>query len=659
MTSAAQNFAPPFKRVNMKKFNLSRNFYVTAFAAMLLLALLFFASAFGSFKTASASDQSSEYYYGFYYENFAVSYDISSDRKLSVREELTVHFTRRSSTGFIRDIPSNGGELIRNVSVIEKSGSTEISVPYSVENYQDDYNNSYISVDIGDGSNKTGKSFTYILTYDYCLTKAQEGANNLAINVIGPQDRRVERFSAELILPDGFLSGTFSRGQVGSSDKTPLQATTENGKKVIKIAPLELEHFEGVTVNLTFDDGALSTYFDFTPYIFVIAAAVAFLCMVAVKLLCFNKRNLTPVVNFEAPEKMNPLMMGKLIDNAVDTEDITSMIFYWADNGYLKINVENEDNPLLIRIVQELPEGTPAYEKRLFSDLFAGNDTVTPGSVPAKYYNTVQAATSVVNARAKNLYEKPSIGASYAFTAIFALILALAPTLIGLFQINSSYFSFIPFAIAILPFPFVHIFGTSIAYNKLKTSKLAKQQRWIKIGIIAGISLFATFLYALTVPSAVMGVMPRILLVLETCAAAAFAPMLIQRTEKYNAQLNEITGFKNFIELAEKDRLEKMIESDPQFYYHVLPYAQVLGVSDKWEEKFESIALPPPAYITYSGTYTLLEFHMMNRMLRNSVSSFSARMSPPASSSAGGSGRGGFGGFHVGGGHGGGGSRGR
>ncbi|MDE6585425.1 MAG: DUF2207 domain-containing protein, partial [Clostridia bacterium] len=420
-----------------------------------------------------------------------------------------------------------------------------------------------------------------------------------------------------------------------------------------------LAHDEGVTVDLTFKNGSLSTYTDFTPYVFVIAAAVLLLIMVAVKFLCFNKRSLAPVVNFEAPDKMNPLIMGKLIDNTVDTEDITSMIFYWADKGYIKINLENENRPVLIRIVQELPEGTPSYEKHLFNDLFAGRDMVDPNDVPKNYYSTVQSVIGVINGRAKGLYEKMSVTASILFTMLCALILGLTPLIISLTQIHYTFFNVLPLALGLIPFPVIYWFGRSIAYNKLKTSKQAKSQRMINVVIIAGVALFDMFFYTLLVSSAVIGTLPKILLVILTCLTAAVSPMLIQRTESYNAQLNEIVGFKNFIELAEKDRLEKMLETDPQFYYHVLPYAQVLGVSDKWEEKFASITMPPPSYVTYSGTYSLLEFHMLNKMFRNSATSFASHMSPPRNTSSGGSGRGGFGGGHVGGGHGGGGSRGR
>jgi len=116
-------------------------------------------------------------------------------------------------------------------------------------------------------------------------------------------------------------------------------------------------------------------------------------------------------------------------------------------------------------------------------------------------------------------------------------------------------------------------------------------------------------------------------------------------------------GFKNFIELAEKDRLETMLEEDPQFYYHVLPFAQVLGVSDKWEEKFKEITVQPPQWATCSTTDTLLNFYVMNRIMHVSFASMTANMSSrPSSSGSSGGGHGSFGGF-SGGGHGGGGGR--
>ena len=103
-----------------------------------------------------------------------------------------------------------------------------------------------------------------------------------------------------------------------------------------------------------------------------------------------------------------------------------------------------------------------------------------------------------------------------------------------------------------------------------------------------------------------------------------------------------------FLETAEKERLETLVFDNPKYYYDILPYAYVLGVSDVFTEKFEGIALEPPEW--YRGTSAfdrVLMFSFMNSTLRSCQQ---AMTSAPQTSSSGG---GGFSGGGSGGGGGG------
>lgn len=51
------------------------------------------------------------------------------------------------------------------------------------------------------------------------------------------------------------------------------------------------------------------------------------------------------------------------------------------------------------------------------------------------------------------------------------------------------------------------------------------------------------------------------------------------RTEESHKNLEKITGFKKFLETAEKDRLEMLVHDNPKYFYNILPFAYVLGVS--------------------------------------------------------------------------------
>lgn len=181
---------------------------------------------------------------------------------------------------------------------------------------------------------------------------------------------------------------------------------------------------------------------------------------------------------------------------------------------------------------------------------------------------------------------------------------------------------------------------------------------WVAVAVFCCIVTAAYLL----IPSAIIGIWAKLLLALACMGIAATSSLIVSRTDKYTQQLGEILGFKEFIKLAEKDQLEKMLEDNPQFYYNVLPYAQVLGISDIWTEKFNGITIEPPQWMTGNVIGDVFVLHTFNTMINRSMQGMSSQMtSRPASSGMNGRGGGFGGGFggHSGGGFGGGGGRGR
>ena len=120
-----------------------------------------------------------------------------------------------------------------------------------------------------------------------------------------------------------------------------------------------------------------------------------------------------------------------------------------------------------------------------------------------------------------------------------------------------------------------------------------------------------------------------------------------KRNSYGNEMLGKIKGFKNFLETAEKHRLEAMVIKEPTYFYDILPYAYVLGVSDKWIEKFESIAFQAPTWYEGSSSFNM---HTFGTFINSTMSSAYSSMSSSPSSSSGGSGGGSSGGGSGGGG---------
>lgn len=624
---------------------------VLAVVFLILATLLAtFCGIFANSLTANANSSSGAY--TFYLEGYDVVYDVSDNMSIAVTEDITVHYTGYSSTGILRDIPVNNGAQVRNVHVMKYEDNNLVAVPYATQ--IEDSN--FLTVDIGDTKNKTGKSEKYHLTYEYRITNSSVNSGKVAVNPIGTGwECEINNATATLILPDGFKSATLYYGKVGSTTTHDFtQTINADGRVQLSTSLPDLQKFSGATFDLTFEEGAISAYFDVTPYYSLIALAVLLVVAIIVKLLVFNGDSLTPIVNFEAPDKLNPLMMGKYIDNIINNGDITSMIFYWASKGYLKINFDDENDPTFIRIVKALPPDTPSYEQHLFYGMFGKNDTVKPSQLKNKFYVTVNAVKSEVNAAAGKLYKSSSLGISILFAVLASFVLGITPMLIAVCGFSYIYiFGFV----SLIPSLILYAVAESAVYNRLK------HKTKTKLGLYGALLLItAAFaaLYCFIIPQQIMSWVVSLLLFVGCSLIVMLATTMVSRTKEYVEKLNMIVGFKNFIQLAEKDKLEAMLEDDPQFYYNILPYAQVLGVSDIWEDKFQEITVQPPEWATSSLAERVLTFHIINSMIKSSMVSATANMvSRPSSSGINGGGFGGGGGGFSGGGFGGGGGRGR
>ena len=182
-------------------------------------------------------------------------------------------------------------------------------------------------------------------------------------------------------------------------------------------------------------------------------------------------------------------------------------------------------------------------------------------------------------------------------------------------------------------------------YVKLSKTK----RRLMLVGLFVTIALLATAVMFL-VPGDVMSLAERIIFGVAISVVSGLAPFMTRRTDFYTDRLNEIVGFRDFLRDAEKDRLEALVKDDPQYYYNILPYANVLGVSDVLSDKFKDITIEPPTY--YSGrNVTVFDVLVINRLCRSMGNDLTYR--PPSSggggsrgsfSGGGGGGGGGFGG---------------
>jgi len=152
-----------------------------------------------------------------------------------------------------------------------------------------------------------------------------------------------------------------------------------------------------------------------------------------------------------------------------------------------------------------------------------------------------------------------------------------------------------------------------------------------------------------------------ILIIVAMFGTTIFFAIIMKRpTMRGRKLLDEILGFKDYLEIAEKNELNlrNPPEKTPELFETYLPFALALGVDQLWAEKFAAVLAAvgqtdgrsyQPAW--YNGSLNTMNLSAATSQLSNSLNSaITSSVTPPGSSSGGGGG-----GFSGGGGGGGGG----
>ena len=62
--------------------------------------------------------------------------------------------------------------------------------------------------------------------------------------------------------------------------------------------------------------------------------------------------------------------------------------------------------------------------------------------------------------------------------------------------------------------------------------------------------------------------------------------------------VGQLMGLKKYIEVAEKQEIQSLVEKNPNAFFNILPFAYVLDVEDKWINKFEGMLPENPQWCT-------------------------------------------------------------
>jgi len=345
---------------------------------------------------------------------------------------------------------------------------------------------------------------------------------------------------------------------------------------------------ESVTVLLKLPPGSIKEIKPLWPfwsdYGWIVILTLVYIAFHAIWKKHGKDDHATTTTSYYPPKGMDPAMVGYLIDDSSDTADLISLIPYWASKGYLKI--EEIDK-----------EGWFAQDDTKLIKLNHLEDNVPP-------------------------YERKLF--------------------LGLF---SKYGTNDEVLVSSLKDKFYTTMGE--AKNSLKDAAqiyYLNESRRIRNYTIGGLILLILVL----TPSFLFfwGILAAISAGISCIFLLIMSQFLIKKNKKGTQILSELKGFKQFIKVAEENKLKMLLKEDPTYFESTMSYALAFGMFEKWAKKFDALNLEPPTWY-YSTSGRIMSMNHFSKSFTNSIKSTQSNMvSAPSSSgsSGGGSSGGGFGG---------------
>jgi len=586
--------------------------------------------------------------YDFLITQYDVEMTVAENREIAVEERIAVSFTGYDSHGIIRDFVLSDGVRYRDISA--ECDSSDFDPFFQTDDV------SMLSLYLRGDGRTTNESRVYTIRYTMIVPKLEEGY--LPLDVIGyGWQADIENVTVRVHVPDGLRDYKIYSGYAGTRGDDFTDGGSRDGNDLVIRAETLSKNRDtaaGITLDLQFDDGVLKNRTDSALIWILLIGAVLIVIAVLLKAFYFKNPVITKTVNLTAPEEMDPLKMGKLIDNVTDGEDLGAAIFYLADQGYVDIDLTNEKNPTLIRTKKAISPDLPSYFKTMLKGLFKNGKAVTASALNNSFYQTAEVVKKGVSASAGGIYDKKG-------AAFIVLLGILTVGLLGGYlwvtsriSVGLGYQYWAGFVFCLLTF---FISAVSFGLAKQYENKWKKGRR-IAVCVIGFLIAVLLSLFSLVVYNA--GFSPSSVMIASLLAAVCggISGLCLVYTKEHSARLGHILGFKQFILYTERDKIEFMLKENPELYYHILPYAQVLGVSDAWTDKFKGLDMRPPVYMRNNSSLAF-DLVVWNSMFRSMNKTMAANMiSKPSSSGSGVNGGGGFGGGFGGGGFGGGGGRG-
>lgn len=603
----------------------------------------------------------------FIIKDYDIQMQVNEDDTYTITETLNVRFTAPSH-GIYRVIPTKT-VLFRDDQQSRFYGKVKDFQMISGQPVDKKKGDDAWYFRIGDPDRYADEDTVYKYSYVFDMRGDHlKGADEVYYNMIGTswETPAIEHVTFRVAFPKDIDMNRVGI-KTGYDVAVPF---TSDGRRVIRGKTTE-NVLGGLTIRAVLPEGYFTRQ-AFGSGLLLYLLAAALLAVTGAGFMLWRKYGRDPQLveteEFYPPERLTPAEVAYLDEGEIAPNQITSLLLSLANKGYLKIvenvtvqgrkknNINSE-----YEIVRLKEYDGDSEDERVFMDgLFDGGnrETVNRKDLKGSFYQTLNTIKTEIRHRyAGQLYDKKAADISsglrligmIGMIALFVIskLLNGSPFIVN----NGDFLIYCVFAVMEIALPVIGFWGLADWINKPRKKMLSMILGFVGWGlmILIGLGLAAIFDTCMgsQIPAYILGMAAVFLLNL-------MAALCEKRTEKYSEILGKIRGYKRFLKVAEKDRMEMLAEQDPDYYYKNLAFAFALGVTAVYAKRFASLASRPPEWYDSPAMYTTgSAFNAMH--MTDSMNSMMSSVSRSMVSSPSSSGSGGGGSFSGGGGAGGGG----
>ncbi|MBQ9037243.1 MAG: DUF2207 domain-containing protein [Erysipelotrichaceae bacterium] len=597
---------------------------------------------------------------GFEINKHTVEMDVHEDGTILVTETMDVVFTSSTLHGIYVNIPKkynmkwdlNGQTYYKEYVFPVRKVKVLSDHNYEKEDFEEG-----VQIKIGDADSFANTYETYkwqyeIITRDLDLDNRQM----LFMNIVsGKWDTVTHSVDFLINMPKEFnRSKLLFDSPVGvTSESKDALSIVVTGKTISGSYNADLQPGDAITVQLSLDDD----YFKFISNdkygLSAMIISGIFTIIMATAFFLFGKDDpLIESVEFHAPSGMTSAEVGVIIDGVANDGDVASLILDWGRRGL--INIVDEEETLTLIKKADLEPTARSYERVMFDKLFSNGDEVDIESLSEVFYTTIHRVEKMLDkyfdSNKRRLFTRRSVALQSAMT-----ILSFIPIGVASFMLYYNYYYDLPLsfiwvaidAITIIAFSSIMVYLDNNRYvHKWYTKTLLYVLSLVLFTIPVIILVFITVRTHTSIWFSFVCILFNIVVIVIT-------RFMKKRTDYGNQVLGQVIGLRNFIIVAEEDRLQELVDENPYYFYDILPFAYALGLTDVWNDHFKKLTIQPcewyssrlygnPYYMTNSLTS---QMHVIERAMTSAPApeSSSGGFSSGGGSSGGFSG-GGFGG---------------